>query len=82
MNPPPPPAGEAAVLAVFEVTVGKRKVLVAGCRVRSGLLDRRMKFRLQRNQETIWEGEAQNPNQHHANVTRSRTSITPTLLEP
>lgn len=68
----PPPAGEAAVLAVFEVTVGKRKVLVAGCRVRSGLLDRRMKFRLQRNQETIWEGERH----------RTRTSITPTLLEP
>ena len=49
--------GEAAVLAVFQVSVGKKKVLVAGCRVRSGLLDRRMRFRLLRDQETLWEGE-------------------------
>ncbi|XP_056136024.1 translation initiation factor IF-2, mitochondrial [Lampris incognitus] len=48
--------GEAAVLAMFEVTVGKKKVLVAGCRVQKGYLDKRMKFRLIHNEETIWDG--------------------------
>lgn len=46
------------MLATFNITVGKKKVPVAGCRVQKGQLDRRLKFRLVREQDSVWEGES------------------------
>uniref|UniRef100_A0A4W4EIA1 Translation initiation factor IF-2, mitochondrial n=5 Tax=Electrophorus electricus TaxID=8005 RepID=A0A4W4EIA1_ELEEL len=48
--------GEASVLTTFDVSVGKKKVNVAGCRVQKGHLDRNMKFRLIRGKDILWEG--------------------------
>ncbi|KAM9856914.1 translation initiation factor IF-2, mitochondrial isoform 1-T2 [Aulostomus maculatus] len=48
--------GEATVLALFNVSHKNKGVNVAGCRVQKGQLDRRLKFRIIRGNETVWEG--------------------------
>lgn len=48
--------GEANVLQDFEVTEGKKKVHVAGCRCTKGILKKTGRYRLQRGQEIIYDG--------------------------
>jgi hypothetical protein len=48
--------GEANVLQDFEITEGKKKVHVAGCRCAKGILKKTGKYRLHRGQEVLYDG--------------------------
>ncbi|XP_034445219.1 translation initiation factor IF-2, mitochondrial [Hippoglossus hippoglossus] len=67
--------GEASVLAMFEVSVGKKKVPVAGCRVQKGQLDRRHTFRLIRGRDTVWEGSLLALRHHKDDVQTVKTGM-------
>lgn len=48
--------GEAIVLKTFTLS-GRKKASVAGCRVKSGRLERKCVFRVLRDGEAVYEGE-------------------------
>ncbi|KAM4043097.1 translation initiation factor IF-2, mitochondrial isoform 1-T2 [Anomaloglossus baeobatrachus] len=67
--------GEASVLALFDVTAGKKTVQVAGCRVQKGLLDKKMKFKLVRNNTVLWEGSITSLKHHKNDVPTVKTGV-------
>uniref|UniRef100_A0A8C5RU90 Mitochondrial translational initiation factor 2 n=1 Tax=Laticauda laticaudata TaxID=8630 RepID=A0A8C5RU90_LATLA len=67
--------GEAAVLATFEVDVGKHKVPVAGCRVQKGQLNKKMNFKLIRNGECIWTGYISSLKHHKEDTVIAKTGM-------
>ncbi|KAM6462359.1 translation initiation factor IF-2, mitochondrial [Liasis olivaceus] len=67
--------GEAAVLATFEIDVGKVKVPVAGCRVQKGLLNKKMNFKLIRNGECIWTGYLSSLKHHKEDIAIVKTGM-------
>ncbi|XP_039200287.1 translation initiation factor IF-2, mitochondrial isoform X1 [Crotalus tigris] len=67
--------GEAAVLATFEIDVGKHKVPVAGCRVQKGQLNKKMSFKLIRNGECIWTGCLSSLKHHKEDIAIAKTGM-------
>ncbi|XP_071961965.1 translation initiation factor IF-2, mitochondrial-like [Antedon mediterranea] len=60
--------GEATVLQPFTISVGKRKVHVAGCRVNKGSLKIGQQFKVVRNQDTVYEGQVTSLKHHKDDV--------------
>ncbi|KAF4538073.1 Mitochondrial translation initiation protein [Lasiodiplodia theobromae] len=65
--------GEASVLEVFEVSLGKKRMMsIAGCRVTNGLVNRGGKVRVFRNEEKVYEGSISSLKQVKKDVTEMR----------
>ncbi|XP_072163977.1 translation initiation factor IF-2, mitochondrial-like [Diadema setosum] len=60
--------GEATVLQPFDISMGRRKVSVAGCRVEKGELQVRSLFKLMRGQEVIHRGPLASLKHHKDDV--------------
>lgn len=48
--------GEAEISQVFEITIKRQKIFIAGCKVRNGMMQRARKVRVFRGQDIIYDG--------------------------
>eukprot|EP00057_Strongylocentrotus_purpuratus_P033429 XP_791373.3 PREDICTED: translation initiation factor IF-2, mitochondrial-like [Strongylocentrotus purpuratus] len=67
--------GEAAVLQPFEISIGRRKVGIAGCRVDKGELQSRGLFKLIRNRETVHQGPLASLKHHKDDVSSVKRGL-------
>lgn len=67
--------GEASVLMIFEVKVGKKKVPVAGCRVQKGVLEKKHLFRVLRRGQPLWEGSLSSLKHHKDDISSVKAGM-------
>ena len=48
--------GEAEISQIFEITIKRQKIAIAGCKVRNGMMQRARKVRVLRGQDIIYDG--------------------------
>ena len=49
--------GEAEISQVFEITIKRQKLSIAGCKVRNGMMQRARKVRVLRGQDIVYDGK-------------------------